>query len=96
MEHQTLARIEGKLDQLMATQDDINAAVTAGNAFLTDLSTQVAAIKARLAAGGTGTPADTTALNALVAQLPAAQSAIDALAGAPAPAPAPPVSPSFL
>jgi len=90
IEHRAVS-IEQKVDQLMAAQDDINAAVTAINAFLTDLSSDVAAIKAQLAAGGTGTPADTTALNSVVAQLPAAQAAVDALAG---PA-TPPAVPSF-
>jgi hypothetical protein len=77
-EHE-LQRIEGKVDQIMAAQDDINAAVTALTAFLTDLSTDVAAIKAQLANGGGGT-VDTSALNSVVGQLPAAQAAVDALA----------------
>jgi ABC-type transporter Mla subunit MlaD len=96
IEHRALS-IEQKVDKLMAAQDDINAAVTAINSFLTDLSTQVADIKAALAAGGGGTPADTSALNTAVGQLPAAQSAIDALAGTPAPpvTPQPPAGPSF-
>lgn len=64
----------------MAAQDDINAAVTALNAFLQDLSADVTAIKALLASGG-GTPVDTSALNAVVAQLPAAQNALDVLSG---------------
>jgi hypothetical protein len=62
----------------MAAQDDINAAVTALNSFLSDLSTQVQAISAELAAGG-GTPPDTSALNTVIGQLPAAQAAVDAL-----------------
>jgi ABC-type transporter Mla subunit MlaD len=90
-ERSILARIEGKVDQLMAAQDDINAAVTAVNSFLTDLSTQVADIKAALAAGGGGTPVDTSALNTAVGQFPAAQAALDALA----PQPSGPVVPSF-
>ena len=77
-EHE-LQRIEGKVDQIMAAQDDINAAVTALTAFLTDLSTDVAAIKTELANGGGGT-VDTSALNSVVGQLPAAQAALDALA----------------
>jgi ABC-type transporter Mla subunit MlaD len=93
IEHRAV-NIEQKVDQLMAAQDDINAAVTAINSFLTDLSTQVADIKAALAAGGGGTPADTSALNTAVGQLPAAQSAIDALAGPPVTPPSPAV-PSF-
>jgi chromosome segregation ATPase len=70
--------IEQKVDKIMAAQDDINAAVTALNSFLSDLSADVTAIQAELAAGGTAV--DTSALNTVVGQLPAAQSAIDALA----------------
>jgi ribonuclease PH len=80
-EHQdraALARIEQKADQIMAAQDDITAAVTALTSFLSDLSTQVQAISAKLAAGGI--PVDTSALNTVIAQLPAAQAAVDALA----------------
>lgn len=93
-EERQLERIEQKVDKLMAAQDDINAAVTALNSFLSDLSTQVQAIAAALAAGG-GTPVSTTALNTVIAQLPAAQAAVDALAGTPAPvtAPVPVVNP---
>ena len=75
--HQVLQRIEQKVDQLMAAQDDINAAVTALSSFLSDLSTQVQAIKTALDNGGT--PVDTSALNSVIAQLPAAQAAVDAL-----------------
>jgi hypothetical protein len=76
-EHE-LQRIEGKVDQIMAAQDDINTAVTALTAFLTDLSTDVAAIKTALA--NAGVTVDTSALNTVVGQLPAAQAAVDALA----------------
>lgn len=76
-EHEQLQRIEQKVDKLMAAQDDINAAVTALDSFLADLSSQVQKISAALAAGGT--PADTSALNTVVSQLPAAQAAVDAL-----------------
>lgn len=75
-EHE-LQRIEGKVDQIMAGQASIDAAVTAFTEFLTDLSADVAAIKAQLADGGT---VDTTALDSVVGQLPAAQAALDALA----------------
>lgn len=71
-----LERIERKVDTIMAGQASIDAAVTAVTAFLTDLSNDVAAIKTELANGGT---VDTSKLDALVAQLPAAQAAIDAL-----------------
>lgn len=74
-----LEQIERKVDRIMAAQDDINAAVTAINDLLTALSTDVQAITAIIEAGG-GTPVDTSALNTAVAQLPAAQAAVDALA----------------
>jgi hypothetical protein len=75
---QRLVRIEQKVDKIMAAQDDINAAVSALSAFLTDLSADVTAIQAELGAGAT--PVDTSALNTVVGQLPAAQAALDALA----------------
>jgi hypothetical protein len=87
MEYETrerLIRIEEKVDLLMAGQASIDAAVTAFTSFLTDLSNDVAAIKTELANGGT---VDTTQLDALVANLPAAQAALDALAN-PTPPPA--------
>jgi hypothetical protein len=83
---QQLNRIEQKVDAIMAGQASIDAAVTAINSFLTDLSADVTAIKAEIDAGGT---VSTDALDAAVAQLPAAQAAIDALAH-----PAPPTSAS--
>jgi hypothetical protein len=90
-DRELLIRIEAKADQIMAAQDDINNAVSVLGPFLTDLSSQVQAIAAALAAG-TGTPVDTGALNALIEQVPAAQAAVDALttpAAAPPPSPAP-------
>jgi hypothetical protein len=92
LDHEILKRIEQKADMLMAAQDDVNAAVTALTSFLGDLSTQVQAIAADLAAGGS-TPVDTSALNSVVGQLPAAQAAVDALTAPAAPAPNP--APSF-
>jgi hypothetical protein len=85
---QQLNRIEQKVDQLMAGQASIDAAVTAINNLLTDLSSDVAAIQQQIAAGA---PVDTTALDAAVANIPAAQAAIDALAH---PAATPPTSTS--
>ena len=78
-----LERIERKADKIMAAQDDINAAVSAINAFLADLSADVQAITTIIEAGGGGTPVDTSELNTAVGQLPDAQAAIDALAVAP-------------
>ena len=81
-----LVSVEQKEDRIMAAQDDINAAVSALNQFLTNLSADVGKIQAGLAAGG-GTPVDTSGLNTVIGQLPAAQSALDALAN-----PTPPVT----
>jgi len=77
-----LERIERKVEKLMAGQASIDAAVTAFTAFLTDLSADVTAIKTELANGGT---VNTTQLDTLVAGLPAAQAALDALVTTPAP-----------
>lgn len=69
----------------MAAQDDINTAVSALQAFFTDLVAAVAEIKAELAAQAP--TVDTSALNPLVAQIPALQASVDALEAPPAPAP---------
>jgi hypothetical protein len=74
---QQLNRIEQKVDQIMAGQASIDAAVAALTPFLTDLSADVAAIKTLLA---NDQPVSTDALDAVIAQLPAAQAALDALA----------------
>jgi hypothetical protein len=79
----SLFLLHKKADILMAVQDDINNAVSVLNGFFTDLSTQLTEIQAMLAAGG-ATPADTSKLNALITQVPAAQAALDALATPPA------------
>jgi hypothetical protein len=93
IEHRLVA-VEQKEDAIMAGQASIDAAVAALTPFLTDLSNDVAAIKAQLAAGGT--PVNTDALDAVVAQLPAAQAALDALANpTPPPASASAVSGAF-
>jgi hypothetical protein len=84
-----LSIIDGKLDQIMSAQSDVDAAVAALNPFLSDVATQITNIAAALEAGG-GTPVDTTALNSIVAQIPAVQAALDALA----PAAAPPATPA--
>lgn len=76
-----LYTIDGKLDQIMSAQSDVDAAVAALNSFLSDVATQVTNIEAALAAGG-GTPVDTTALNSVVAQVPTVQAALDAIAPA--------------
>ena len=72
-----LNELNRKADHIMAAQDDINAAVAAIQAFFTDLGTAVADIKTELAA--VAPSVDTTALNALVEQLPAVQASVDAL-----------------
>jgi chromosome segregation ATPase len=73
--------IKTKLGEIMAAQDDINAAVAALQAFLQDLAQKVQAIAAELAAGQA---VDTSALNAVIGQLPQVQAAVDALAPPPA------------
>jgi ABC-type transporter Mla subunit MlaD len=79
-----LQRIEQKVDHLMSATDDVNNAVAVLGPFLADLNTQVQAIAAKLEAGDT---VDTSQLNALIEQLPAAQAAVDALAAPPATTP---------
>ena len=76
-EHHLLARLEQKVDQIMAAQDDINNAVSVLTGFLSDLSAQVQAVSAQL--DTIGNPVDTTALNNVIGQIPAAQAAVDAL-----------------
>jgi hypothetical protein len=77
-----LRRIERKVDQIMAAQDDVNAAVAAIQAVAADLVAAVANIQAEIAA--LGTPVDTSALNAAVEGLQSAQAAVDALETPPA------------
>jgi uncharacterized phage infection (PIP) family protein YhgE len=79
---QSLKELHAKADAIMAAQDDINAAVTAIQAFFADLATALAAIQAELA--NLAPAVDTSALNALVAQLPAVQASVDALETPPA------------
>lgn len=78
--HRLLQLLNEKVGQVMTAQDDITAAVGALQGFLTDLSNDVQAIAAKIDNGET---VDTSALTALVAQLPAAQAALDALAAPP-------------
>jgi hypothetical protein len=85
VDREALHRIEEKVEKIMAGQQSIDNAVAVLGPFLSDLSTQVQAISAKLAAGG-GAAVDTTALDTVIAQIPAAQAAVDALA-APAAAP---------
>lgn len=83
-----LDQINGKLDKIMTAQDDVNAAVAAIQAFLADLGAAVTNIQAELA--NVAPAVDTTALNALVAQLPAVQASVDALESPVTPPPAGP------
>ena len=78
-----MAALNVKAGKIMAAQDDINAAVAAIQAFFTDLGTAVADIQAELA--NVAPAVDVSALNALVAQLPAVQASVDALETPPAP-----------
>ena len=78
---QTARETTGRLDKIMAAQDDINAAVTAVTGLLTDIQGQVATlatdlqqIQALLASGQT---VDTSALDAAVANVAGIQSALD-------------------
>jgi ABC-type transporter Mla subunit MlaD len=83
---EVLATIDGKLDILMSAQSDVDAAVAELNTFLANLASQITAIQSALAAGG-GVPVNTAALNSVIGQVPALQSALDALT---APAATPP------
>lgn len=81
-------------EKIMTAQDDINVAVTAIQAVTADLTgaasniqAEVASLNAQIAAAG-GTPVDTTALNAAIAPLQAAQKAVDALETPATPTPA--------
>jgi hypothetical protein len=69
-----------------AVIDSVTATLTA---FLTALSNDGAAITVIIQSGGGGATVNTSALESVVAQIPAAQAVFDALAGNPAPAPAP-------
>jgi hypothetical protein len=98
-----LTDIDRKLETIMTTQDDINAAVAEDNSLLTDLGTQVQAVSAAQAAFATeitslqGQGVDTSGLVTANAALAAAQAPLDAavaaLTAASAPA-APPAAPS--
>lgn len=65
----------------MASQDDINAAVTAITSLLTDLSAQAATILTDITAVqgqiGAGQAVDTTALDSAVSGIEAVQTALD-------------------
>jgi ABC-type transporter Mla subunit MlaD len=71
------AHHQNLLEQIVAAQDDINAAVTAIGTAVSTLDADVTALTAALAAGGT--PVDTSALNAAVPQLVDAVNAVTAL-----------------
>lgn len=84
--HFMLIRILENQEKIMATQDDIDAAVAQINTTMTDLQNQsaaigtdVTAIQAALAALPPST--DTSALNAAVASLAQNQAALDASVG---------------
>lgn len=83
--HAMLIRIIENQEKIMTAQDDINAAVTAIQAVTSDLvsaagniQTEIANLNSQLAAAGQP-QVDTTALNAAIAPLQAAQKAVDAL-----------------
>jgi hypothetical protein len=73
--------INQRLASIMASQDDINAAVTAIQSLLTDLSAQaqtiltdVQGVQSQI---GAGAPVDTTALDSAVAGIQAVQTSLD-------------------
>ena len=79
-------------EKIMAAQDDINAAVSAVQAVTADLTSaasdiqaEIATLNSQLAAAGSAT-VDTSALDAAIAPLQAAQAAVDALETPAAPA----------
>jgi len=81
-----MSSVEQKLDRIieqgvkiMSGQDQINADAQALQAFLADLNSAVNAIKTELS--NAGTPVDTSALDALIGQLPGIQASVDSLAG---------------
>jgi hypothetical protein len=85
---QFLTDIDRKLETIMATQDDINAAVAEDNSLLTDLGTQVQAVSAAQAAFAAeitslqGQGVDTSGLVTANAALAAAQAPLDAAVAA--------------
>jgi hypothetical protein len=74
-----LCTIIEKENLIMTAQSDINAAVAALGSFLANVETAVTEIKAELE----DTDVDTSGLDSVVAELPAVQSAIDALVSSP-------------
>lgn len=98
---QSLTDIDRKLETIMTTQDDINAAVAEDNSLLTDLGTQVQAVSAAQAAFAAeitslqGQGVDTSGLVTANAALAAAQAPLDAAVAAltAASAPAAPATP---
>jgi hypothetical protein len=74
----SLVSLHQKADQIMSAQGDINQAVQVLNALFTDTAKVIAELQA-----GDGV-VDTSKLNAIIAQVPAVQSALNGLAGTPA------------
>jgi uncharacterized protein YoxC len=76
----TVHAVNTKAGQLMSQQDDLTADVQAIAAAVTSLGDAAAAIEAEIAALRAGNPAlDLTALDAQVAQLKTAVSAVSAI-----------------
>lgn len=73
--------INRKLEKIMASQDDINAAVTAIQGLLTDLSAQAGTILTDIqgvqAQIGSGQAVDTSALDSAVSGIQAVQTSLD-------------------
>lgn len=88
--HAMLIRIIENQEKIMAAQDDINAAVSAVQAVTADLTSAASNIQAEIAAlQAAGVTVNTTALDAAIAPLQAAQAAVDALETAPVTPPTP-------
>lgn len=87
VEHKLNVIIEQGI-KIMSAQDNVNADVAALSSFLGDIENAVVAIKAEL--DEQGVTVDTSALDALVGQLPTVQASVDALVTPPA-APVAPV-----
>lgn len=96
---QMLGRVLERMEMIVAAQDDINAAVSAVAAVLTDVQNDVSTLANDLDAWTKANPqVDTSALAPLVANAQSIQAALDTQVQAittavnPAPAPAPPAS----
>jgi hypothetical protein len=74
-------QLDKRLEKIMASQDDVNAAVTAIQGLLTDLSAQTSTILTDVTAVqsqiGSGQAVDTSALDSAVSGIQSVQTALD-------------------